>query len=232
MARFVAEDADKYGGQGGGGFFSLTKDGEVKQVRLMYNKAEDVEGLLVHKVEVNGKERYVNCLRNYDDPLEVCPFCRDKKPVQARIFIPIYNINEDAVQVWDRGKTMFSKIMGLFGRYAVKNNLVNNIFEVERHGKANDQKTTYEIYPVEKDETEMEDLPELPDIFGGLVLDKTADEMEYYLETKEFPPTEDDDEEQAEEETPRRRSESRRESVREREPQRRTPARRGKSDRF
>lgn len=225
--KFVAEDADKYGGQGGGGFFSISGDGESKQVRLMYNKAEDVEGMSVHKVDIGGKDRYVNCLRNYDDPLEVCPFCREKKAVQARLFIPVYNIEEDSIQIWDRGKTMFSKIMGLFGRYATKGNLVNNIFEIERHGKANDQKTTYEIYPLEKDDTEIEDLGELPEILGRTVLDKTSEDMEYYLETGEFPPEE--DEEDAE---PKRRTESRRESTREREPMRRTPARRGKSDKF
>ena len=64
-------------------------------------------------------------------------------------------------------------------------------------------KTTYEIYEVEQDDTTLNDLPEVPDILGGFVMDKTADDMEYYLEEGEFPP-EDKDEEPV-----RRRSESR-----------------------
>lgn len=202
MARFDANTVDNYGGQGNGGFFSIANDKQVKKVRFMYNKVEDIEGYAVHKVEVNGKERYVNCLREYNQSADVCPFCREGKPVQARLFIPLYNIAEKSVQLWDRGKTMFSKITSLCSRYATRKNLVNNIFDVERNGKPKDQKTTYEMYQIEADDTELSDLPEVPKILGGFVLDKSADDMEYYLESGEFPPTDGD-------ERPARRNEQR-----------------------
>jgi len=220
MARFSADQADNYGGQGGGGFFSIQNDKQVKQVRFMYDKVEDIEGMSVHKVELNGKDRYVNCLREYNDPIDTCPFCREKKPVQARLFIPVYNLDEDAVQIWDRGKTMFQKMTSLCSRYATKNNLVNNIFEVERNGKPKDQKTTYEIYQIDKDDTEIADLGELPKILGSLVMDKSAEDMEYYLEEGEFPPTDDD----SDNDSGVRRRESRSSRDRERESTRRTPA--------
>lgn len=232
MARFKADEASNYGGQGGSGFFGLANDKETKQVRFMYNRVEDIEGMSTHKVQVGDKERYVNCLRSYNEPLDNCPFCRENKetkkyPVQARLFIPVYNLEEDAVQIWDRGKTMFQKMTSLCSRYATKHDLVSNIFEIERNGKPKDTNTTYEIYFVDEDETKLEDLPEVPEILGGIVLDKTADDMEYYLETGEFPPTDD------EEEQPVRRRESSRASSREsakpvsreRETTRRTPAR-------
>jgi hypothetical protein len=195
MARFKANEADNYGGQGGGGFFSIQNDKEVKQVRFMYDGVDDIEGMSVHKVEVDGKDRYVNCLREYNQPVDDCPFCREKKFAMARLFIPVYNIDEDAVQVWDRGKTMFSKMTSLCSRYATKNNLVNNIFEIERNGKPKDTNTKYEIYQIDKDDTEIDDLGELPKILGGLVLDKTAEDMEYYLEEGEFPPVDDEEDE-------------------------------------
>lgn len=227
MARFRADEADNYGGQGGGGFFSIPDDKGVKQVRIMYNKIDDVEGMSVHKVKIGDKDRYVNCLRNYNDPVDVCPFCADGKKVQARLFIPVYNIEEDAVQIWDRGKNMFQKITSLCNRYANKDNLVNNIFEVERNGKPKDMKTTYEFYSIDVDDTELDDLPEVPKVLGGLVLDKTAEDMEYFLDEGEFPPTEDDDTEEEEEPVRRRdargsASKSERRSGREAE--RRTPA--------
>jgi hypothetical protein len=229
MARFRAEEVNNYGGQGGGGFFSIANDKEVKQVRLMYNTIDDVEGMSVHKVKVGEKERYVNCLREYNDPVDTCPFCREGLKTQARLFIPIYNIDEDTAQIWDKGKTMFQKITSLCNRYTNKDtNLVNNVFEIERNGKPKDMKTTYEFYNIDCDDTELEDLPESPKIFGGLVLDKSAEDMEYYLEEGQFPPTDD-----AEDEQPRRR-ESRtaeRSSSRERET-RRTPASRRKEDTF
>lgn len=187
MAKFRAEEADNYGGQGGGGFFGIQNDKEVKQIRFMYNSVDDVEGMSVHKVDVGDKKRYVNCLREYNDPIEKCPFCAEHIPVQARLFIPVYNIAEDAVQIWDRGKTMFSKITSICSRYASDKNLVNSVFEVERNGKPGDQKTTYEIFKINDDNTEIEDLPEIPKVLGGLVLEKSADEMEHYLQYDEFP---------------------------------------------
>ena len=37
MARFNTETADKYGRQGGAGYFSLKNDKDVARVRFMYN---------------------------------------------------------------------------------------------------------------------------------------------------------------------------------------------------
>lgn len=188
MARFNYNEAEKYGGQGGAGYFSLKNDKDVATVRFMYNGIDDVEGYAVHQVEVDGKKRYVNCLRAYNEPLDNCPFCREKKFQQAKLFIPIYNVDEDKVQIWERGKKFFAKISSLCARYANGVNLVSQQFEIERNGKPHDTQTTYEIFPVERpDETTLDDLPELPNILGGVVLDKTAEDMEFYLENGTFP---------------------------------------------
>ena len=37
MARFNVNEVENYGGQGGGGFFSLKNDKDVATVRFMYN---------------------------------------------------------------------------------------------------------------------------------------------------------------------------------------------------
>lgn len=200
MARFNASEADNYGGQGGAGFFRLANDGDVARVRFMYNSIDDVEGVSVHQVEIGEKKRYVNCLREYSDPVDKCPFCREHMSVQAKLFVPVYDVEEDRVKIWERGKKFFNKISGLCSRYP---NLVEKEFEIERHGKPKDTNTTYEIFPMDDSESvSMEDLPELPDDFAKFVLDKSADDMEYYLEEGKFPPEED--------EAPRRRGSSRR----------------------
>lgn len=204
MARFNASEADNYGGQGGTGFFSLKNDMDVAQVRFMYNGIDDVEGLSVHKVEVGDKDRYVNCLRAYNDPIEDCPFCREGKFTQAKLFIPLYDETDGRVKIWERGKKFFNKISGLCSRYP---NLVEHLFEIERHGKPKDTNTTYEIFPVDGDKVTLDELPEVPEILGGFVLDKSAEDMEYYLEEGEFPPTDDDEEEAP---TSRRTSRNRR----------------------
>ena len=76
MARFNTETAEHYGGNGGAGYFSLKNDKDVAQVRFMYNSIDDVEGYAVHQVEIDGKKRYVNCLREYNQPIDTCPFRR------------------------------------------------------------------------------------------------------------------------------------------------------------
>ena len=185
MARFRADEAEHYGGQGGAGYFSLKNDKDTAQVRFMYNSVDDITGYAVHEVEIDGKKRYVNCPREYNQPLDVCPFCAKKKFTTAKLFIPIYNIDQDRVQIWERGKKFIGRISSLCARYP---NTVSQIFEIERNGQKGDTQTSYEFYPIEKDNTTLDDLPEVPDPLGTLVLDKSTDDMEFYLENGYFPP--------------------------------------------
>lgn len=211
MARFRADEVDNYGGQGGSGFFYLKDDKETAEVRFMYNSIDDVEGMSVHTVEIDGKKRYVNCLRNYNDPIDVCPFCRERMFTSAKLFVPIYDETEGRVKIWERGKKFFGKISSLCARYQ---NTVSHKFEIERIGKKGDTSTTYEIYELGADDTTLEDLPDMPVILGGFVLDKSAEDMEYYLQEGQFPPEDDT------ESVKRRRTVQ----TEENEPRRRTPA--------
>lgn len=222
MARFNTETADKYGGQGGAGYFSLKNDKDVARVRFMYNGIDDVEGYAVHQVEIDGKKRWVNCLREYNQPIDTCPFCREKMYTNAKLFIPLYNLDEDKCQIWERGKKFISKISSICARYP---DVVSHVFEIERNGKPHETTTTYEIYEVDKDDTTLEDLPEISDPLGTVVLDKSADDMEFYLENGYFPPTG--------EEVPVRRNSRRDEEPEEdRRGSRRTPATSSRRDRF
>lgn len=219
MARFSADNVDNYGGQGGHGFFSLKNDKDVAKVRFMYDSIDDVAGYAVHQIEVNGKKRYVDCKREYNEPVDKCPFCRDGKFQQAKLFIPLYDIESGQVKIWERGKKFFSQISQLCSRYAQNEPLCSHIFEIERSGKAGDTQTTYGIYEVGRDDTTLDKLPEVPDILGDVVLDKTPEEMEYYLKHNEFA---DDSNGTASDDLPFRRGGNATES-------RRTPAR---GDRF
>lgn len=189
MARFNTQDADKYGGQGGAGYFSLKNDKDVATVRFMYNNIDDVEGFAVHEVTIDDKKRYVNCLREYNQPKDACPFCKSGMFTTAKLFIPIYNIDQERVQVWERGKKFISKISSICARYP---DVVSHKFEIERNGQKGDTSTTYEIYEVGKDDTTLEDLPEKQDVLGTLVLDKSSDDMEFFLDNGYFPPDGDD----------------------------------------
>jgi len=216
MARFNVNEVENYGGQGGGGFFSLKNDKDVATVRFMYNTIDDVEGYAVHEIEVDGKKRYVNCLREYNQPLNDCPLCAAKSRVIAKLFVILYDVESEEVKIWDRGKTFFSKLSSLCARYSP---LVSTPFEIERNGKKGDTKTTYETYALDTDDVTLEDLPEVPELLGTLILDKSYEELEFFLDNGYF---EEDVEEQAPpERNPRN---DRRNSTSKREPANEAPA--------
>lgn len=190
MGRFKYIEADRYGGTGKSDYLSLPNDRDKAKVRFMYNSIEDVEGIAVHQVTVDGKYRYVNCLRDYNSPLDDCPFCRSGNKQLAKIYVPIFNRDEQRVQVWERGKTIIPELSSLCARYSNSTTpLCAQPFEIERRGVKGDTNTTYGIYPDgPADNTKLQDLPEPLPILGKFVLDKSAEDMEFYIETGKFPP--------------------------------------------
>lgn len=183
MAEFKIGEENNYGTTNTSSFFSIKEDGEVKKVRFMYRNADDIKGYAVHEVQVNGKRRYVNCLRNYNSPIDDCPLCKSGSVQQVKLYIPIYDVNANKVCFWERGKKFFSRMSSICSRFP---DIIAHEFEIERHGAKGATDTTYEIFEVGHDNTKLEDLPEVPDVLGGIILDKSAQEMETYLRTGEF----------------------------------------------
>lgn len=183
MAKFGYQDAENYGG-GMSDFFTLKDDKDTAKVRFMYNGIDEVQGVAVHQVQIGDKTRYVNCLRNYDDPMDACPLCAAGLKVQAKLYVPLYDIASGTVKLWERGRSFFSKMSSLCGRY---NPLVAHTFEIERNGKKGDTNTTYEIYDLGQDNTTIADLPEVTDPVGTIVLDKSYDDLNAFLELGYFP---------------------------------------------
>lgn len=175
-------EAENYGGNGGGGFFSLKDDKDTAQVRFLYDKIEDVEGFAVHEVELDGKKRAVNCLREYGAPIDDCPFCKKGYPIRVKYYVPLLQIADNKVVTWERGKKFGAKLSSMCSRYP---HLVSHTFEIERNGKAGDQQTTYEIYETGQDDTTLEDF-EIPNPLGTIVLDKSAEDMQYFLDRGVF----------------------------------------------
>ena len=185
MAEFSMNEADNYGGNGGGSFFTLKDDKDKARVRFLYRGVEDVKGYACHKVAVGDKDRYVNCLRAYNEPLDKCPFCAAQLKVTPRLFLSLYNEDAGEVQVWERSKSYFQRLASLSSRY---NPLHNEIIEIERSGKKGDMHTTYEFYPIENEPVNLDDF-EITNPLGTIILDKTAEDMNVYLDTGAFPDT-------------------------------------------
>lgn len=184
MARVSYEDSEKYFSGSGSDWFQLKNDGDVARVQFMLNSIEDIPIFSTHKVKVGDKERYVDCLRNPQDPIDACPFCAAGIPSKAVRFIIMYQHDDNKVKIWERGRQFISKLQGLINRY---NPLENYVFEIERHGKAGSTDTKYEIYPLDGVQSvNMEEI-EVPELEGSLILQKTFEEMEEYLDMGSFP---------------------------------------------
>lgn len=185
MARFGLDKAENYGGQGGGGFLSF-KHRDSARIRILYNSVHDVEGYAVHNVVVNGKKRYVDCLRGAGEDRNKCPLCRAGYFTEVRYFVPVYDEDSGAVLTWDRGKTYGRVLRDLFSKYAAEEPLSATCFSVTReinvHGVP-----YYTIEPEYNDGAAAEELSEYTqNVYGGLVLLKTAEEMEDYLAYGDF----------------------------------------------
>lgn len=228
MGKLTGENIEQYQTSNGGsrGYFSLKDDGNTARVRFLYDSPDEIEGFVVHKVQVGDKERYVNCLE------EDCPFCAAGIDKQVKMFIPLYNEDAQQIQIWERGKTYYSKLSGWCSRYP---NIVAQVFDIERKGKKGDQKTIYQEFPVgTPDDTTVQDIlddcemEELASPLGTIILDKSYADMEEYVKTGSFPMDTTD--------IPQRRNsrerEDRRSETSAREPERRSRRRSGSGDKF
>lgn len=184
MAKINPNDADKYQSKLNGEWFSLKNDGDVARVQFMLDNYEELDTFTCHRVTLNDKERYVDCPRNYDDPIDMCPLCAAGYPVKPVRFVLMFDHEDQKVKIWERGPQFMTMLQGFMARYSP---LSSYVFEVERKGKAGDTNTKYNVYPM--DRVEAFDLTEVerPKFLGGLILDKTPDEMDYFLDTGDFP---------------------------------------------
>lgn len=187
MASFGVNQAENFGGQGGGGYFSLKDDGDTAKVRFLYEGIDDVKGYSVHEVQHNGKKRYANCLREYGDPVDACPMCKAGMQPRVKYFIPLYNVDTGSMVTWERGKQFGSRLASMCAHYP---NLVQHVFEIERRGKKGDTQTDYNIYESGVDENVSINDFEVENPMGGIILNKDEVEMEAYLRTGSFPSAE------------------------------------------
>lgn len=185
---------------GGGDYFMLPepKRGEKfteTEIRFLVKEADDIEGCTVHKLKIVGKngERNinVNCIGKEND----CPLCKTGRKPVMRVFMQVHDLTDDTVKVWERTGKFYS-IDILPALMKVKGaEVVGGIFNIKRYGGGLD--TVYKVDYIEEDKTTLskdyKDLEPL-EILGHFVYDKTAEEMQHWLDTEvdgvgEFPAT-------------------------------------------
>lgn len=199
------DEVDNYKPQSDFDFLQLKDDGDIAKVRFYIESLDDVKMYVVHKVTAkNGKTRYVNCLRTYDQPIDDCPFCREalqnkEMRTEVKMFLPVLDMDDNRVKIFERGRTFYKELEGHVRRNAP---LSNYPCEIERNGAKGSTDTIYKVFPLaqEKDETLIKDMPEEPELLNGYILEMTIQEMEDFLETGMLPNTN----EEPKEELPRR----------------------------
>ena len=96
MGRINPDEMDNYSSSNGSEWLSLKDDGDVERVQFLYDKYEDLDTFAVHKVRLEGNnyDRMVNCIRDYDDPIDCCPLCAAGYKVEPAMILSMYSHNE------------------------------------------------------------------------------------------------------------------------------------------
>lgn len=180
------------------GFFTLKNDRDEAVVRFLYDDVSQFDILTVHDITVNGKFRKVSCLSDPYEPVDKCPMCAAGTASKQRFFIkmlqyvkqPDGSVRVEA-KIWERSVQYAVKLKGYLDNYGP---LSDMICKVVRHGAAGNMQTDYEIIPnlskqIYPDNVFVKDVSAFDNykILGGLVMDKTADEMRAFLATGSFP---------------------------------------------
>ena len=185
------------------GFFTLKNDNDEAVVRFMCDSTDDFEILTCHEVQVGGRYRKVNCIRDPREPLDNCPLCKSGARINNRFFIKMIQYDKVSdpttgvvtvvpkAMMWERSTAYAKTLKSYLDNYGPLSDIICKII---RHGKAGDMQTTYEIVPnlskaVYKDEIYVKETNLFGDFeaFGTVVMDRTADEMNHFLATGEFP---------------------------------------------
>lgn len=187
MARFTLENAHEYTNTSFG-YFTLADDGDTARVRILAKTGAGIVGCWTHKLEVGGKERQVECLAtNRSTAKAECPLCAAGYKNKFKLLIPVFNVETDECQVWERGSDILEE---LTTKVLPHSNIVSRVFEITRKGVKGDRDTKYQI----EDCTNFGDYDtdvgieefEVPIIYAegdsneGLVLVKDLDALEYY----------------------------------------------------
>lgn len=188
MPKITFEESEQY--NQGSSFFGLADDGDTAQVNFLIDNERDIEVYATHKIEVDGSQQTVNCLREPGAPINDCPLCSAKHGVSIGVYVKL--LHDGKLKIWTRGKRFYERIKNLCRRYKP---LASHLIEIERSGKKGDQNTTYDFYDIadgfDKSIKSKDDLladfsdEEIKsiEIFGNIIKDYSFEQLEEYLDT-------------------------------------------------
>lgn len=178
-------------------FFTLVNDGDEAIVRFLHDSTASFNIMTVHTVQVGGKWRKVNCIRQPQEPTDVCPLCASGNNISNRFFIHmlVYKKNEQGQMVakpavWERSFSYATKLKSLLDEYGP---LTNELFKIKRNGAKGSMDTTYDILYCSPKVYDGAQYPLVDNAFGNwtelgtIVMNKDAMAMNTFLATGSFP---------------------------------------------
>ena len=182
------------------GYFSLKQDKDQAIVRFMVDSPEDFDIVAGHRMNINGANRMVSCIRNLQDPVEACPLCAAGKKLEYRIYIHLIEYTRDeegrivaTPKVWERSTAYINTLTNLLNEYGP---LSDNIFKVTRNGAAGTTATTYDITYCKPEVYKPALYPKSQELFEGYkvvgraVLEYNYDQLAEMLDGSSKAPTE------------------------------------------
>lgn len=167
----------KYGGK-----FVLRNDDDSADVIFLYRSDKDVLVADSHYIK-STDSGYVHCCGTG------CPACAKGIRIQTKLFIPVYNITDQEVQIWDRNISFENQLQrDVFGGYP---NPSDYVFRITRHGIAGSIDTTYEIRAIGKtpEGTSFESLCKennisFPEYYENIIREVGASELDAMISAK------------------------------------------------
>ena len=162
------------------GLFRLVNDGDHADVVFLYESMKDMLVAQAHYIKSADYSGYVHCAG------QGCPACGKGIRVQTKLFIPVYNIDKDEIEFWDRNMK-FEPVMeqAVFNRFP---NPSEFVFRITRHGVPNDINTTYSIEAVGKNTTSPYGAilakfnAKMPDAYEAVIKDASVSELTSMLQ--------------------------------------------------
>lgn len=196
----IPADGGNGGSRGTFDFFNLRNDGDEAIVRIMHDNVESFNIYAVHNITVGGKYRKINCIRNPQDAVEMCPLCNTGNNISTRIFINMIQYNLDPQTqtmvgtpvVWERSTSYATKLRNLIDEYGP---LSESLFKIKRNGAAGSMDTTYDIFYCSPKVYTDASYPPVQDAFsdydalGSIILNKNYQEIVSFVQTGTFPGT-------------------------------------------
>lgn len=192
------------------GYFKLKDDGDIAIARINLSSTNEFSFAAVHTIGTNGKWMKVSCLNPLGANNGGCALCAAhsanpkgsiSKPAK-KMFIPMLVSYRDpnaatgyttpAPVVWDR-PAAFSR--ELANKLMIAGDLRNTLVLITRNGKAGDMQTTYsmDILPADHPVFKPDMIPADFSAFNNFNIarhsywEKTAEEIQAYLTTGQFP---------------------------------------------